>query len=176
MSVEPHIQEIPPDYQEVVAEDQSENKATDRTDNVNVGFEPDIDRIEVAVESTEGSKKGGITGKTTPAASSVIPSSSTSEKKASNIQGMETLTTQEEKMLSVLRDVAQKCTNANPLKRPTAEQVLKMLQAINPYPDDYDDDDVDDDDADDGDDVEMKYKVEDVAVTKIRNEIALVTS
>ncbi|XP_021352221.1 calsequestrin-1-like [Mizuhopecten yessoensis] len=173
MSVQPHIQETPPDYEEVVAEEQASNLRRQKpSDNVNVAYEPDIDRIEVAIEAEEGDKEGRHTEKTAAATASVTPPTVTSVEKVSDSRAVEPLTPQEEKMLSVLRDVAQKCTNANPLKRPSAEQVLKMLQVINPYPDDYDEDADDDED----DDVEVKYKVSDDYDTKNTSEITLSSS
>ncbi|XP_033761711.1 uncharacterized protein LOC117343463 [Pecten maximus] len=173
MSVDPHTQETPPDYEDVVAEEDSTSRSR-KTDNVNVAYEPDIDRIELAIEPEEGCKKDHVTGKSspTPAASSSVTSSSVSSgEKTTDNQVVEALSAEEEKMLSVLRDVAQKCTNANPLKRPSAEQVLKMLQVINPYPDDYDDD------ADyDDDDVNVKYRVSKQCETKTTKEIAMASS
>lgn len=40
------------------------------------------------------------------------------------------LSAEEEQMLSILREVVRKCTHANPTKRPTAAEVLKMLKVI----------------------------------------------
>ncbi|KAL4222819.1 hypothetical protein ACF0H5_018859 [Mactra antiquata] len=55
---------------------------------------------------------------------------------------------EEEKILNLLRDVVRKCTLANPLKRPTAREVLKMIEEGAPrgvLTETYDDSDSDDD-------------------------------
>lgn len=56
---------------------------------------------------------------------------------------------EEERIMLMLRDIVRKCTNVNPLKRPTAKEVLEMLEEVAPaeyFEDDFDIPDADDDD------------------------------
>lgn len=171
MSVEPQIQETPPDYEEVVAGEQCLNQSKITTiEKINVAYQPDIDKIEVAVEPDEGCKKEQLTAKSSIAAASTSSwTSSAASGGGEKTADVDTLSAEEEKMLSVLRDVAQKCTHANPLKRPTAEQVLKMLQVINPYPDGYDEDS-------ENEDSDVRYKISKEYETRSTKEIESVSS
>ena len=59
-----------------------------------------------------------------------------------------------------LRDIVRKCTNINPLKRPTAKEILEMLEELAPseyFEDDFDIPDEDDDD--DYDDFELERRM-----------------
>ncbi|CAD5125026.1 DgyrCDS13263 [Dimorphilus gyrociliatus] len=47
------------------------------------------------------------------------------------------LTPEEEKILEVLREVVRRCTNPDPMKRPTAAEVLEMLNKC-PVPQEQD--------------------------------------
>ncbi|XP_060599376.1 uncharacterized protein LOC132752979 isoform X2 [Ruditapes philippinarum] len=38
----------------------------------------------------------------------------------------------DEKILNMLREIVRKCTLANPMKRPTAKEVLKMIEEVAP--------------------------------------------
>ena len=60
-----------------------------------------------------------------------------------------------------LRDICRKCTNVNPMKRPTAKEVLEMLEEVAPteyFDDDFDFPD-DDDDRADYDDFKLERKM-----------------
>lgn len=47
-------------------------------------------------------------------------------------KGVEVVDDDEEKILNVLREIVRKCTLANPMKRPTAREVLKMIEDVAP--------------------------------------------
>ena len=57
--------------------------------------------------------------------------------------------------------MVRKCTNVNPLKRPTAKEILEMLEEL--APSDYFEDDFDladdDDEEDDYDDMQLERRI-----------------
>ncbi|XP_045169348.2 uncharacterized protein LOC123532064 [Mercenaria mercenaria] len=120
----------------------------DKSNNFN-----DIDRIEKAEDSGDDWKVGysntAYQSEKPPLAStsSGAPSEHSSEPSdqpppyesavvpvSEKGKGIEALEDQDddEKILNVLREIVRKCTLANPMKRPTAKEVLKMIEEVAP--------------------------------------------